>query len=85
MFGRYVELAGRLAVRGHGDERHGPDLAARARAEVTLIRNRFDVYEKETAPVLGAFDAKLIIEVDAIGTIEEVFDRTKAAVMTVRQ
>ena len=48
-----------------------------------MIRNRFDVYRNETAPVLGHFDPGLVIEVDAIGTIEEVHERVKTAVMPV--
>ncbi len=33
----------------------------------TVIRRRFKVYEDETSPVLGHYDAALISEIDAIG------------------
>jgi adenylate kinase len=72
------EMVQRMKLRAEKEGRHDD-------ADENVIRNRFDVYEKETAPVLGAFNEKIIIEVDAIGTIDEVFERTKAAVMPVRQ
>ena len=37
-------------------------------ADESVIRNRWEVYEKETHPVLAHYPASLIAEVDAIGT-----------------
>lgn len=70
------EMVKRMKLRAEKEGRHDD-------ADETVVRNRFDVYRNETAPVLGHFDAKLVIEVDAIGTIEEVHERVKAAVMPV--
>ncbi len=41
-------------------------------AKIDVIRNRLEVYERETRPVLDQFDANLVHEVDAIGTPAEV-------------
>ena len=41
-------------------------------ADVSVIRRRFEVYQQETAPVLGYYDAKLLNEVDALGLPAEV-------------
>ena len=41
-------------------------------AKIDVIRNRLDVYERETRPVLDQFDPSLIHEVNAIGTPAEV-------------
>jgi adenylate kinase len=41
-------------------------------AKIDVIRNRLDVYERETRPVLDQFDASLVHEVNAIGTPAEV-------------
>jgi adenylate kinase len=37
-----------------------------------VIRRRFEVYEEETSPVLGYYDAKLLSEVNAVGLPAEV-------------
>tara|TARA_R110000737_G_scaffold2923_12_gene9441 strand:+ start:36338 stop:36841 length:504 start_codon:yes stop_codon:yes gene_type:complete len=37
-------------------------------AKIDVIRNRLDVYERETRPVLDQFDPSLVHEVNAIGT-----------------
>lgn len=36
-------------------------------ADETVIRRRFEVFDKETAPVLGHYDASLVRDIDAIG------------------
>ncbi len=41
-------------------------------ADESVIRRRFAVYERETAPVLDFYDASLVREVDAIGSPAEV-------------
>ena len=41
-------------------------------ADETVIRRRFEVYDRETAPVLGYYDKTLIGEVNAAGTPAEV-------------
>jgi adenylate kinase len=44
-----------------------------------VIRRRFEVYQRETAPVLEHYDPELVRRVDALGTIDEVFDRIQQA------
>ena len=40
------------------------------------IRHRIEVYRAETADVIGVYRERgLLVEVDAVGTIEEVRDR----------
>jgi adenylate kinase len=70
------EMVKRMKLRAQKEGRHDD-------ADETVIRNRFDVYKCETRPVLNHFDRRLIIEIDAIGTIEEVFERCKAVVMPI--
>ncbi len=41
-------------------------------AKIEVIRNRLDIYERETRPVLDQFDPSLIHEVNSIGTPAEV-------------
>ncbi|MGB0511079.1 MAG: hypothetical protein ACPGGB_09165, partial [Flavobacteriales bacterium] len=38
-------------------------------ADEAVIRNRFKVYDEATAPLLGHYDPRLIVDVDAFGTI----------------
>ena len=42
-------------------------------ADDKVIRNRWDVYERETQPVLDCYPKDLIGEVDAIGTPARIF------------
>ncbi len=49
-----------------------------------VIRARFDEYNAKTAPVQKEYDPKLIVKVDAMGSVDEVFKRVKAAVEPVR-
>lgn len=37
-------------------------------AKPDVIRRRFEVYQKETLPVLGFYDPDLVVEVDALGS-----------------
>ena len=41
-------------------------------ADESVIRRRFEVYETETSPVLEHYDARLITDIDALGTPIEV-------------
>jgi adenylate kinase len=41
-------------------------------ADESVIRRRFDVYERETAPVLSHYDKSLVAKVDALGSPAEV-------------
>jgi adenylate kinase len=50
-------------------------------ADDTVIRRRFEVYELETAPVLGAYEASLIASVDGLGTPAEVLLRILQAIV----
>ncbi|MHC5112876.1 MAG: adenylate kinase family protein [Planctomycetota bacterium] len=52
-------------------------------ADEQVIRRRFEVYHEETSPVLGHYDPGLVLEIDAIGSIEEVFDRIQEALKSV--
>ncbi|MCP3906173.1 MAG: AAA family ATPase [Planctomycetes bacterium] len=70
------EMVHRMKLRAEKEGR--PDDADEA-----VIRRRFEVYEEETSPVLGHYDAGLILEIDAIGSIEEVFDRIQEALKSV--
>lgn len=45
-----------------------------------VIRHRLDVYDRETAPVIGLYaDRGLVTEVDGLGTIDEVTERIAQA------
>ena len=41
-------------------------------ADEDIIRHRFEVYRRESAPVLDYYPPELILEIDALGTPEEV-------------
>jgi len=41
-------------------------------ADETVIRHRFEVYRRETEPLLGHYRSDLILEIDALGTPDEV-------------
>ena len=49
-------------------------------ADESVIRRRFEVYEAETAPVLGHYDAKLVRDIDAVGKPARVLMDVLAAV-----
>ena len=52
-------------------------------ADENVIRHRFEVYESETAPVLEHYDPSLVRRIDAMGTIDEVFERVRDAITEV--
>ena len=54
-------------------------------ADDAVIRNRFAVYDAQTAPVLGHYDAGLVHEIDAQQSIDEVFEATRAVVASLRR
>lgn len=62
------ETIGRMKRRAQRENRHDD-------ADEKVIRRRFEVFEKETAPVLSQYDQDLIAEIDAIGTPVEVLHR----------
>ena len=41
-------------------------------AKEEVVRNRLDIYERETRPVLDEYDASLVHDIDAIGTMASV-------------
>jgi len=60
-------------------------LLGRGRADDTedTIRNRFKVYEEQTAPLLGIYGERgLLVHVDGIGEMEEITDRILSALST---
>ena len=45
-----------------------------------VIANRLAIYERETAPILGLYGTGgLVMEVDGVGTLDEITDRIVAA------
>jgi len=67
------EMVRRMRVRSEKEGRHDD-------MDEGVVRRRFEVYERETAPVLSFYPRNLIEEVDAIGSIEEVHARLTAVV-----
>ena len=63
-------------IRGRALKEDRPD-----DSDEDVIRNRFAVYEQETAPVLGCYDPALVHEVDGIGSAAEVLAAVLAAVI----
>ncbi len=70
------EMVRRMKLRAEKEGRHDD-------TDETVIRRRFEVYEEETSPVLGHYDPSLVVEVNAIGTIDEVAERSHQAVTPV--
>ena len=52
-------------------------------ADESVIRRRFEVYDAETAPVLGYYDPELMSDVDAAGTPVEVLLNVLKAIVPV--
>jgi adenylate kinase len=66
------ELVGRMLRRA--------ELEGRADDNADTIRRRIEVYEEQTQPVLDVYRARgLVVEVDALGRVDEVFDRITGA------
>ena len=53
-------------------------------AQEDVIRKRFEVYKDETRPVLDHYDKGIIVDIDAMGSIEDVHARCKEALETAR-
>lgn len=65
------------------DEEIVKRLLARGRADDTeeVIRNRLEVYRAETAPLIAHYEGQgLLATIDALGTMDEVFDRIASAI-----
>lgn len=54
-------------------------------AKEEVVRNRLDIYDRETRPVLDRFDASLIKEVDALGSPGEVLRGVLGVVTPVQE
>ncbi len=68
------ELIKRLLLRGQESGRKDD-------ADESVIRNRIDVYKAQTAIVADFYSAQgKYVEVDGVGTIEEIFDRLCAEI-----
>ena len=52
----------------------------RADDDEETIRRRFEVYREETEPLIDAYADRVVL-VDGMGTIDEVFDRVKGALV----
>jgi adenylate kinase len=70
------QMVQRMKLRAEKQGRHDD-------ADESVIRRRFEVYDAETAPVLAHYDPALIVEIDALGSVEEVAERVRAAVLPV--
>ena len=58
----------------------GGEIVQRADDTAEAVRNRLNVYETQTAPVLGYYrDQGVLAEVNALGSIEQVFERVAGA------
>lgn len=55
-------------------------MLARGRADDTedVIRNRMSVYRRETEPLIDYYK-DILLPINAVGTVEEIHDRTMAA------
>ena len=62
------EMIQRMKRRARNEGRHDD-------ADESVIRRRFDVFEKETAPVLAHYPDELVAEVNAVGSPAEVLHR----------
>ncbi|MEO1021269.1 MAG: adenylate kinase [Bacteroidota bacterium] len=64
------ELISRILSRGQG----------RSDDNEESVKNRLQVYENETAPVIAYYEEKGIVRhINGVGTLEEVFERIKAS------
>lgn len=67
------EVRARMVARGRDDDT--PE----------AIDRRLDLYERETAPLIDFYEERgLMVVVDGLGTVEEVFDRLVAAIDAAR-
>ncbi len=66
------EIMRRLLARGRKDDQE------------SVIRNRLEVYRDETAPLIAYYEGKkLLRSIDALGTVDEVFERIQGALSVV--
>ncbi len=70
------EMVARMRRRALRENRHDD-------ADEAVIRRRFEVYERETHPVLSHYDPQLITEINCIGTPAEVLLHVLEAVVPV--
>lgn len=52
-------------------------------ADESVIRRRFEVYDQETAPILGFYDSSLVSEVVAVGLPAEILMHVLSAIVPV--
>lgn len=68
------ELVKRLLLRGKDSGRADDQ-------DASIIENRINVYNKETAPVIGYYEKQgKFKSIDGMGSIDEIFGRLKAAI-----
>lgn len=79
MMNQYIDVRGIIHLVAPNTEEMVARLQKRAieqkrvdDAKIDVIRNRLDIYERETRPVLDQFDSSIIHEINAIGTPSEV-------------
>ena len=61
-------IAGRAAEQGRSDDTE------------EVIANRLAIYERETAPILGVYEARdLVVSIDGVGTLDEITERIVSA------
>lgn len=70
------QMVARMKRRAEKEGRHDD-------TDESVIRRRFEVYEEHTSPVLGHYDPSLVIDIDALGSMDEVTQRIEDAVMPV--
>jgi adenylate kinase len=74
--GEPFHLDSKPSQAGRKCDRCGGDLMHRDDDKPEAIRNRLNIYENQTAPVLGYFERKGVLEnVDAVGSIDEILQR----------
>lgn len=54
-------------------------------AKEEVVRNRLDVYERETSPVLDVYDSSLVHEIDALRTMAIVMSEVLAVVAPIQE
>lgn len=54
-------------------------------AREDVIRNRLDIYERETRPVLDRYDQSLVHEIDAVGSLGSVLEKILHVVVPIQE
>ncbi len=70
------EMVERLKGRALKEGRHDD-------ADEAVIRRRFEVYEKETSPLLAYYDADMICDISALGSPAEVLQKILDAIVPI--